>query len=123
MASERIEKLLAMQQKAEAQKRKAEQQHPLCCFICIMQFIVEFAAKQQRCIGAGTMLLHITQPHPTIFAEWRGFKGHEIRKVVVAHECVIKVVVMVVNFRRQHVHCVPRFLVVSVIKYFLQLSE
>ena len=26
MASERIEKLLAMQQKAEAQKRKAEQQ-------------------------------------------------------------------------------------------------
>ena len=30
MASERIEKLLAMQQKAEAQKRKAEQQlHPV----------------------------------------------------------------------------------------------
>lgn len=69
------------------------------------------------------MLLQITQPHPTTFAEWRGFKGLEFRKVVVTHEHVIKVVVMVVNFRRQHVHCVPRFLVVSVIKGLLQLSE
>lgn len=43
------------------------------------------------------MLLQITQPHPTIFAEWLGFKGHEVRKVVVAHECVIKAVVIVVN--------------------------
>ena len=49
------------------------------------------------------MLLQITQPHSTIFAEWRGFKGFEVRKVVVAHECVIKAVVMVVNFRRQRV--------------------
>ena len=44
------------------------------------------------------MLFQITQPHPTIFAEWRGFKGLEFRKVVVDHECVIKAVVMVVNF-------------------------